>query len=291
MRDRNLVGESHPDFIKSKAQIIAFSAALAVIPLVSCIQKDGRQAKGGADSLEPVTEQKAHENDLKKDISRLGKTLLPIGKTCRLAGNDLEYAESDKSEKRVFGVLRDTDTARDIACKIRGQLILTKDSLISITKEDVKDGGGDVSLSMEKRTHRLARKDLRPYIGAHGEGFIAWAHSEDSVFLLSRDNVLRKMKAFERSDSMEEYDIKDDIVGAKMVFHSGALLMAMASGKLKMGRFLSGKAEFFEMQIPPAGDGADFFDCGQSLCFGKEGKREIEMIVGTEGVSFSLRML
>jgi len=289
MRERSLVGKNYPDSIKSKAQIIAFSAALAMIPLVSCIPRYGQQAKDGADSHNTMTEQKAHENGLKKD-SRLEKTLLLIGKTCRLVGKDLEYIESDKSEKRVFGVLKDTDTARDIACKIRGQLILTKDSLIAITKEDVKDGGGDGSLSMEKRTHRVARKDLRPYIGADGERFIAWAQSEDSVFLLTTDKVLRKMKAFERTDSMEEYDIKEDIKGAKMTFHSDALLLALPSGKLRMARFLNGKAAFFEAQMPAIGNGADFFDCGLGVCFGKEGGKRIVVFAGAEGVSFSPRM-
>jgi len=194
---------------------------------------------------------------------------------CRISGRTLEYRKSDGTQVSRQGLFQIGENPIDApACLADEVFILTNKSLIIVYTNREAEVEGPVSINLDS-----SRTDMRRILQ---NGFVDWTQSEDIVYVLTLDSKLRALPVHQNSDTINTYTMPFDVLGSRMAYSDGFVLIANAAGQLVVFSFTADGADWRALELPQGvrSADADFFVLGERLFFGNSDGEKIEIVTG-----------
>jgi len=174
---------------------------------------------------------------------------------CAFEGNTFHYTTPDGHVRSVDDIFECNESMIDVGCRSRYAFILTNKALLAVPGFNTPMPTG----STEWTSH------VRIFLDHIFEkGFVAWTHSEESAYILTKNRELRMIFP-DLTKDIDVYKVPFDVQDAKMAYFSGYVHVGTAAGNLFSASTRADKE--FTFKFSPVSDPA-FSVSGDTLSFG-----------------------
>ncbi|MFH0884865.1 MAG: hypothetical protein V1861_04095 [Candidatus Micrarchaeota archaeon] len=239
-----------------KIRKLAFALTFSLPLLAACGAHATSLKSGSTLPAQPVVQARLQERQ---------RPTRPAGPAC---GSGLE------------SLLQPGETIRQTVCRFGRDYVMTNTSLLIVTRTRESISFEPISLAMY-----ATRTDMGQL---QEQGIADWEPSEDSVFVLTKnDRLLTRLPNEGMGDTVPAYTMPFDtsaLGSESMVYYSGFLFIAPRGANVMALSFDGG---FQSRSLPLRSQLADagFFTRSNTLIFGKAGVEETEMRVEGTGIN------
>ena len=217
----------------------AAKAAVILPVLLACQPRDAQAVTKKEPAVERVQRTPSYEsrgNRIYHEPERKGADQETMAKgnasykhplldvSCSFKDGNLTYRTSDGKTRTKEKIVDPAETAWDIKCDDSFAHIMTDVRLISVP-------GNPHSFKREdfEASHSRTMIDMRP---SYKRGVVTWTHSDDHVFVVTKDRKLTVLTVAGLEQKALVYDIDYDIRKATAIYDSGFVFIAPANGRL-----------------------------------------------------------